>query len=190
MKIDGKAAMVWFIALIMIGSTIGYVFLSGYGDSGNTLKYGAYTFERTPDGLRTRIGGQDYWFLYFPSEVADINLSREAAAKIRDARVAYVTSDLASENREFIGSASYALGFAMQQRNIILVTGFTNSTVAPIVTCANATPFVPVMFFEDANQTIVELDGNCVRLKAARGEDFLRGKDRLLYGIMGIMENG
>ncbi len=194
LELNAKSAMVMFIAFIMVGSTIGYVFLSGFADSaGSSLKYGAYSFERTRDGLRTTIEGKNYAFLYSPSEVAELNMSEMAASKLKNARIVYATSDFQSENKEYIASAVFALSYALQQKNIVLITGFTNDNIsvnAPRISCANATQYVPVIYFEDANVTEMDFEENCFYLKAQEGEGFLMEKDRLLYGLLGVIQSG
>ncbi len=192
LQLNRKTAMVWFIAFIMVGSTLGFVFLSGYSDlDENTVKYGEYTFTRTRDGVGTKIDGKDYWFRYFPKEVWGINISRDAGGKIKSTRAVYFTSNFSSANSQFIAAAEYDFDFAMQNLGIYTATGFVNENLtinAPYITCENATAFVPVVYFKDSNETEVIIENNCIILKAKSGDEFLMAKDRLVYSVLGITE--
>ena len=58
----------------------------------------------------------------------------------------------------------------------------------PILTCTNATLKTPVIIFNMSDNTsIVEID-NCIYLNA-RGREFLRLRDRLLYSYYGVIED-
>ena len=68
--------------------------------------------------------------------------------------------------------------------------GFTteNEYNIPVITCADATPTVPVLYFQRTNETKVYREGSCIILEAATDFDLLRLKDRILYGIFGVMK--
>ncbi len=68
--------------------------------------------------------------------------------------------------------------------------GFTtkNEFNKPVITCKNATLYVPVIYFKKSNETSITLEGNCIIAEAFRGEDFTKIKDRLVYGALGVMK--
>lgn len=67
--------------------------------------------------------------------------------------------------------------------------GFTtnNTFDMPIITCEDATPVVPIIYFKQSNQTKVSLEENCIIVEARNNIDILRIKDRLLYSMLGII---
>ena len=44
-----------------------------------------------------------------------------------------------------------------------------------------------MLYFKEGNQTRIYTDGNCVIAEASQSFDMTRLKDRLLYGILGII---
>jgi hypothetical protein len=73
---------------------------------------------------------------------------------------------------------------------MFVVKGFTseNEFAKPIITCDNATFYVPVIYFKKSNQTVISLENNCIIAEAYRGEDLVKVKDRLLYSIFGVIK--
>ncbi len=192
-RLNGKMIMVWFIAFIMLGSTLGYVFLSGFVDfNQDTLQYNGHSFSRDAKGLKTEIAGRQYYFTYAPLETKDVPMDAAVIQHLKEARVIYFTSMYNSTNNQLVASAEYDLNYFLSGNlNKIIVVGFADnnlSIIAPHIACSNATEFLPVVFFEDANATEIKMEGNCIRARAEKGEDFLIEKDRLLYGILGITD--
>ena len=68
--------------------------------------------------------------------------------------------------------------------------GFTeeNKFDFPIITCDDATESIPVIYFRGANQTAIYEEANCIIAEAKREADFLRIKDRLIFGVFGVIE--
>ncbi|MEK6948680.1 MAG: hypothetical protein AABX34_00555, partial [Nanoarchaeota archaeon] len=74
--------------------------------------------------------------------------------------------------------------------NIFVRNGFTaEQQNFPIITCNQSTNFVPVIYFKSSNATKVYLDNNCITAEALTQADVIRVKDRLVYGILGIIKN-
>jgi hypothetical protein len=59
----------------------------------------------------------------------------------------------------------------------------------PVVTCMNATPQVPVVTFDLANESRVSVSGSCITVHAQQRE-LLLVKDRLIFEYYGIMKDG
>jgi len=61
----------------------------------------------------------------------------------------------------------------------------------PVITCANATLKTPVIIFNVSDRatspSIIDVN-NCIYLNA-RGGDFLRLRDRLLYSYYGVIQD-
>ena len=91
---------------------------------------------------------------------------------------------------EGIALAEYQMGITLSNFDVFTRNGFTNQTKynAPIITCSDATNFVPVIYFAKGNATKIYMEGSCVIAQAGNHADVIRLKDRLVYGILGIIQ--
>jgi len=99
------------------------------------------------------------------------------------------TSEVNSTNKEYIALAEHQMGLTLGSYNIYLSKGFTanNSFNLPVISCSNATQYTPVIYFRHGNSTSISVQDNCVIAEASSNTEFIRVKDRLLYGILGVM---
>jgi hypothetical protein len=67
--------------------------------------------------------------------------------------------------------------------------GFTteNDYNFPVITCRDSTSVVPVIYFKSSNETKVYLENDCIIAESSTQIDFERIKDRLVYGMLGII---
>jgi len=175
------------IVVLMLSSTIGYVFK---GDSKE--KYNDFSFSRTDDGIwHTKVNGKQLAFHYFPSDLNNINLSSEAVDIIKNSNMVYFTYNPESRYREDIAMLSFELtNILWQDFKIYATNGLTknNTFNAQIIDCNNATITIPVIYFNESNQTEIYLNNNCIVLNGRTGIDFLVLKERLLYGLFGVIK--
>ena len=175
------------IVILMLSSTIGYVF------KGNSnKKYGDSSFSRTDDGTwYTKINGKQIAFNYFPSDIEDINLSNEIINKIKNTSMVYFTYNPENNYREGIAVINLELtNILLRDFKVYSANGLTknNTFNTPIIGCNNATTLIPVIYFNESNQTNIYLNNNCIVLNGRTGNDFLALKERLLYGLFGIIK--
>ncbi|MBI2133730.1 hypothetical protein HYU11_03550 [Candidatus Woesearchaeota archaeon] len=185
-----KIAVSLFLGFIMITSVIGIV-LVNYGSNSGELNYKGQRFSRLADGsLQAKIDGKDVIFLYFPAEVEGINVSREIIDLIRGTRMVYMTSDYYGNFSKTIGIAGYNLGLALSDvYSIFSVQGFVqNVTALPVISCNNATSSVPVIMFREGNETGIYKEGDCIIIESSDSDGFIKARDRLFYGVSGIMD--
>ncbi len=189
---DGKKiALSLFIGFIMVTSVIGIVLVNYGSDNEGPGSYNGFKFSKGQDGyLTTRIDSRDVAFVYFPAELESMDVSPDIIGLIKGTRMIYITSDFNSNFSQTIGIAEYNLGYAIQDLySIFPVLAFTgNETNLPVITCKNATRFVPVISFQEANSTSIRLDSDCIVIESSNAEGFIKGRDRLLYGITGVMD--
>jgi hypothetical protein len=187
-----ERAKLWvslFIVFIMVMSTAGFV-LNFAGNQERTVKYNGVTFKVGSQGVSTKINGQQVWFNYLPQEVEEISTEAAAVQRAKSTLMLYMTSDRNSSAADYIAQAEF--GFAQiveAQLGIYAAAGFTEQTetAAPVVTCANATVYVPVIHFKESNETRIGIKDNCIIAEAATASEFLALKDRLLYGMLAVM---
>ncbi len=188
---DGKkVALSLFIGFIMVTSVIGIVFVNYGSDTEGSLDYNGYKFNKANDGsLTTRINNRDVAFIYFPEELESMNLSADIVSSIKATRMIYITSDFNSNFSETIGTAEYNLGYAIQDLySIFPVFGFIgNETNLPVITCKNATSFVPVIYFKEGSASSIIKEGDCIVIESSNADGFIKARDRLVYGIAGVM---
>lgn len=179
------------VGLLMATSIIGLVFVN-YGGSSETLKYGKYKFERQADGsLITKVNNKPVSFTYFPGEIEYITLNQSAVELLKGTRMLYVTSDYQGNFSQVVAAAEFDFSKALYEHyGIFVVQGFfQNVSSFPVVRCANATPFVPVVSFEEGaeNEGFRE-SGSCLVADADSYEGFVKLRDRLLYGFLGVID--
>lgn len=181
-----KIIMSIFIAFIMITSVIGFMF-GQYATQ--KFKFGKYTFTRTDQGFSLIINKQDVYFDYFPTEANLTNFSQGIDERVKASKMLYLTYDFNTTHAPALGKAAYDLTLSLNKFGIFVQPAFTNQTSfnVPVITCANSSMFVPVLYFKEANQTRAYIEANCIILEGDSDINFVRLKDRLLYGFFGIL---
>ncbi|MBW2999472.1 hypothetical protein KY339_02265 [Candidatus Woesearchaeota archaeon] len=187
-KLSKQTIMSIGIVVLMVASVIGFMWS---GDDGQSLEYNNYVFIDKGLFWETEINGQKISFSSFPSEVEDINLSEEMVNVIKTTKMVYVTSDPDDEFKDGIGRAQFNMKNIFEQNlGIYFVYSFTknNTFGKPIITCENSTATVPVMLFEKSNKTGISFDNDCIIFEAFNSNDFNVLGDRLLFGVLDIIE--
>lgn len=186
--------MLWSIALaaIMAFSIVGYIYISPR--SGN-LQYNGFTFrpQGNPEsgiitGWTAVIGDREISFSSHPTDVLSINMSADATLLIRQAPVLFLTSDPDDVSKEAIGLIDYDFQTILEPAATALV-GFTkgNTFNKPVITCANATAYEPVIYLRTADVNRISLNGSCIIAEAPSGNSLMRTRDRLLYAYYNVI---
>ena len=181
-----KILMSIFIAFIMITSILGFMVNRSTSQS---YSYDGYKFTLTDKGLSLVINKKEVFFDFLPQEVEVIDFDTRITDRIKPAKMFYLTYNLTSENSEAMGETVYDMKTTLQDFDIFVQLAFTNQTDfnVPVITCADATSFVPVVHLKEANETRAYIESNCIVLESSSDSDFLRLKDRLIYGFFGIL---
>ena len=185
-----KKFLVYFIGFIMVFSVFGVIFF-GFGDGGTTsLRYNDFKFANKGSSWSTMINEKEALFTYFPSDVGGINVSNDVINRLKNILEIDVTSGFNDTFAKQISLAEYNMGLTLDNFNVFVRQGFTTESQYnfPVITCEDSTPFVPVIYFKSSNETKVYLEDNCIIAEALRQDDVERIKDRLVYGILGIIE--
>jgi len=183
-----KKILVFFMAFVMIGSVFGVIFF-GNNRQENKAKYNDFLFVQKQEGWSTDIDGREVFFNYLPDDVADLELEKNVLGAFGNLVELDTTSESNNSFKEQIALAEHQMVLALSNFNIYVRGGFTaeNEFGMPVITCGDATPNVPVIYFRESNETKVYLQNNCIIAESKDGPDFLRIKDRLLYTILGIL---
>ena len=184
-----KKFMVYFIGFIMVSSVFGVIFF-GFSSGGAGAKYNEFKFFNRGNFWSVNIDGREAMFTYFPTELELIPAESNAIDSLKNKIQIDVTSDFNDTFAEGIALAEYQMGITLSNFNVFARNGFTNQTKynAPIITCSDATNFVPVIYFAKGNATKIYMEGSCVIAQAGNHADVIRLKDRLVYGILGVIQ--
>lgn len=183
-----KWGLILFIVFIMIGTSFSFVFF-GFSGIQEKVKYKGITFARFADRWEAKINGVNAAFSFLPSEVEDISAFDDFAKELQGRFEIDVTYDLNSTYNQSIALAQYQMGLTLAAYNIYMRSGFTanNTFNVPVISCDDATINVPVIYFKHGNATSIHVDNSCVIAEAPSNSDFIMVKDRILYGMLGVM---
>ena len=178
-----------FIVFIMIGTSFSVVFF-GFSPSQDNVKYNGISFVSNRNFWTARINGAEAAFSYLPGDVQNINLSENIQKQLQDKFEIDITSESNSTYKESIALAQHEMSLTLSNYNIYLRNGFTgnNTFKLAVITCKDATQAVPVIYFRQGNSTRIFSQGSCVIAEAPSNPEFIRVKDRLVYGILGVIK--
>ena len=184
-----KWGLILFIVLIMIGTSFSFVFF-GFSPVTEKVKYNKISFVNNGNIWIARINGKEAAFSFLPKDVESISASEDISGRLRNKFEIDVTYDLNSTYKESIALAQHQMGLTLAAYGIFVRKGFTtnNTFNLPVITCNDATANVPVVYFKHGNSTNINMNNNCIIAEASKNEDFIKAKDRLLYGILGVMK--
>jgi hypothetical protein len=180
---------VWGLGIIflMTASVIGFMWSDG-GD----VSYGEYQFKQSGNQWTTEINEGVATFYTLPQEVDYINLSSSALGVIKNTRMIYMTFDPDELDLTYIDLVRFDLEDSLPRYfEIFAVSGMTDESDdydLPIVTCANATQFTPVIYMRSGNKTGISYENGCIIAEASINFNFVRIRDRILYGLFGIIK--
>lgn len=187
--LSGKVWVSILIIAIMVLSTAG--FLLGRGGESSSLSFNKHTFTKESNGYYTNLNGKNVRFDFFPAEINETFADKGAIDRIKNTKMIYMTSNFSGKYAQTEEEIKYELSIRLAKEfSIYATSGFTTNTSYKTMTvsCANATQFTPVVDFREGNSTGIRLEGNCVVVEGNSASGFIALKDRLLYGMYGIME--
>ena len=186
-----KWGLILFIVFIMIGTSFSFIFF-GFQPQRDVVRYNDIKFVNIPSQniWIAKINGREAAFSFLPTDVESVFLFDDSIKRLQNKFEIDVTYDLNSTYKEAIALAQHQMGLTLATYNIFVRKGFTtnNTFNLPVITCNDATSNVPVIYFRYGNATNIHTENNCIIAEAATNVDFIKVKDRLLYGVLGVME--
>lgn len=184
-----KWGLILFIVIIMIGTSFSFVFF-GFSPASENVVYNKIKFTRFPERWEAKINGKTAAFSFLPAQVEDVAVPENVSSQLQNKFEIDVTSDLNSSLKESIALVQHQMGLTLWNYNIYVRKGFTSNNTFnfPIITCSEATQNVPVVYFRHSNTTRIFSENNCVIGEAASAADAIKVKDRVLYGILGVIK--
>lgn len=183
-----------FITVIMVGSTLGFF----VGSSNNTLDNGlefegadgkTYSFDRGQGFYATEINGDVFKFYSHPLDVLRLNVTNESLDLVTGSKMIYLTFDPEAQDIQFIEQTRFDLANDLLKENKFVAYGVLYNTTIynyDIITCENASQFVPVVEFRESNSTKGYVKNNCVIFEGKR-YDFFRFRDLIIYKYYGLI---
>ncbi len=187
----GKKIIVFLIGFIMVASVFGVIFFGfNTADATRRLKYNGFEFINRGSFWSTNVNEREAWFTYFPTDVELVSVNDDIIKRLINVIEIDVTSEFNDTFAEQISLAEYNMGLTLNNFNVFVRQGFTNENQYnfPVITCESSTNFVPVIYFKSSNETKVYLENNCIIAEALTQADVEKIKDRLVYGILGIIQ--
>lgn len=186
-----KWGLILFIVFIMLGTSFSFIFF-GFSPVSEKTKYNGFAFTFIPrDNIWiAKINGRNAAFSFQPKDVESIFAFDDFSKILQNKFEIDVTYDLNNTYKETIALVQHQMGLTLAQYNIFVRKGFTtnNTFNLPIISCSDSTSAVPVVYFKYGNVTSIHVENNCIIAEAQSNVDFIKVKDRLLYGVLGVMK--
>ena len=171
----------------MTSSILGFVWTNITTDN---YSYKGYKFKLQGDYFVVSINGQKINTYYLPTDIEHIQISEEIKTRIKEVPMFYLSFNTESENINYIDQVRFELSNEIQKTNIYAISGKTTNSTSynlPIITCENATAYVPVILLKDSNVTKFSLKDNCIIAESDSKEGFIALKDIIIYTIFDII---
>ena len=176
-----------FIVIIMIGTSFGVIIGSDNGTE--KVRYNDLVFKFNGNFWTTKVNGQQAAFSHQPKDVENIFLEPKIKTILTNKLEIDTTSEFNSSANQYIALAQQNMGLTLSNYKIYLRQGFTtqNAYEFPVFNCSGSTEIVPVIYFTLSNETKIFLKDNCVIAQSDKPQEVERVKDRILYGILGVI---
>lgn len=183
-------AMTIFIILLMMGSGMGLML--GRNSPGGGGEYNGYSFVRDGSYWTTNYEGKTLKFRYLPTSLENMSLDENAVNTIRNSPGFLLTFNPESEKVQNLELARLQMERTFGNKlGKYIGSGVTKNVSGyeklPVITCNNATRNTIVVNMQPANETGFEYENNCLNMNYRNPSSILMLKDRLIYGVTGII---
>ncbi len=187
-KSIGKKLIGYFIGFIMVFSAFGVIFFGFGTGGGGVVKYNGLKFYDKGGYWSAKVDGKEALFTYLPDQVDDITINDDFIDRLKNTAQIDSTSKFNDTLKEPIALAQFQMRATLNNFGKFFRNGFIeNISNFPVIKCEDAASFVPVIYFRSANQTKAYLENNCIVAESSNAAETMRLKDRLVYGILGII---
>ncbi|MCK4589931.1 MAG: hypothetical protein KAT77_05800 [Nanoarchaeota archaeon] len=175
------------VAVVAILSMIFSSVLIGMdSDEATPSKYNDFRFQFQNGQWTTTINNYAMNFYSHPAELEDIEVPNPENL---NSPLIYVTFDPNATN-EYIALSRLKLDLTSQLTNIYFSHGILDTSEEydlPITTCQNASAYIPVIKYQESNETYIDYNNNCYILNAQSNIDYLRLTERIIYHLTGVI---
>ncbi len=188
-KKDNKKLLSILLAFVLVSSMLGIIVSN---DTKETYEYNGFEFTQQGEYWYFQHNGNNYRVLNYPASLESLDFDPNIAMQIKATKMVYITVPVTGVNLEYIGSSAFDLSQFLGEQGIYPITGISDDVEGyelPHITCANATIPIPVIAFQQSNETKAYSDQYCLILTANSGYDYMQLKDRLLLEYLGVIKN-
>lgn len=184
-----KWGLIVFLVFIMVGTSFSFVFF-GFSPVSEKIDYKGIKFTNNNEIWIAKISNKEAAFTFLPGDVEKIPAFSDFSGALQNKLEIDVTYDLNNTNKESIALAQHQLGLTLAKYNIFVRKGFTSNNTfnIPIIACKDSTPSIPVIYFRSGNTTNIGKKESCIIAEAKTGAEFIMVKDRILYGMLGVIK--
>ena len=179
------------LSIVLVSLMVLSVFGIIIGSQTSDLRYGKQKFEYMNNYYVTKINNQQMHFYFLPVQVEYINVSSDIINKLKESYLIMIAFNPEEKaNLQVIELVRFDLS---NQLNKALYQGVLTPDEdyesLPLLSCSNATINTPLIIMNVSDDLSITQQDNCIYLNA-RGTDFLRLRDRLLYSYYGVIKDG
>jgi len=180
--------MVVFIVVTMVASTIGYLWS---GDEGSAFVYNGHEFGLLQNGnFIVEVDEKRYQFSYTPDAMEYISIPTETITKLKESPTIFFTSDPEDQYKQHIAILFLELETLMKENyDTTLINSFTtdNAFGKQMITCDTLGESETALYIHKGEDTNITVSEGCIDISASRPEELLFLKERLVYGLLGII---
>lgn len=176
-------ALVLFSIILMIGSSL---IIGLNNNQSSNYNYNNFKFTYQNRQWKTVINNYQLEFYHHPTEVDYLNISNPEKL---NSPLIYLTFN-PNQTNEYLELSRLKLDLTAQLTQTYFSHGNTQPSEEynfPIITCQNATPYAPVIFYQKSNHTSISFNNNCYILNAQTKSDYLKLTERIIYQILGVI---
>jgi len=170
-----------FITFLMISSIAGFAFTFTTGGA-QKQRFGDFVMEFDGSQWITEINGERIGFYNTPDTITtDI-----PDAFIHTMQVTHqiqFTQDLNDTYAQSIAGMGYEISTNVFNTDELYVQPgvTTNESNLPVITCADGTPSVPVVYVHQGNESQASFENHCLNITIASANDVAQYRDAILY---------
>ena len=181
-----------FMAFIMTSGILGYV---NNRLNPNVVKDHGLRFYRSQDNLYwiTRINNKQQKFFFLPKQLEQINVSPLVKPRVLGTKLVLFTFNPKQDQQvlTYMDLLRLDVGQVLYEKGIITRSGITVKDDRykdfPIITCANSSQPIPVIYLNLGNKTEIYLNDTCIVAEASSPYEILALRDKLLYLVYDVI---
>ncbi|MBI1969362.1 hypothetical protein HYS48_01595 [Candidatus Woesearchaeota archaeon] len=185
------------IIAIMVLSSAAFIFFSNPNVE-TDLSYNGFEFSRQQNYYVLQYNEERIPFINHPGTVQQILIEPSTMEKLQNSPQWYLTfnPDMELSALQAMDSIRFDFGFLLpKNKNVYVVEGIAEYSPLysslPQITCKNATAYIPVLFFNQSNQSQMSIQqrDNCILIEAQNAFQMLQFRDRVLYNMFGVISS-
>jgi hypothetical protein len=191
-------ALSLFILFLMVGSTFGFIMYYWTEDK-KVFEYEGFKLENLNNRWFVVSGDKKLEFYNHPTQVENIELPTAVIVELMDGNPIYVTFDPDVPLTVAQSLDQVRLDLSISINTLNAVTKVNSDYPLPVIDCSNTTGSYNdgnttkefernIIYLKKGNDTRITVDNKCVIIESRDGQGFIDLKDRLVYGLYGIIK--